>query len=97
MAALTIIILMGMVLTRALMMKKAGIQAMNFGRTDKKDFLILPFAFFYFYLVFAAAFGFPTVSRQVFFSSEAISWTSYTISLHNSLSAVISFRSTYLQ
>jgi protein-S-isoprenylcysteine O-methyltransferase Ste14 len=74
MAALTIIILMGMVLTRALMMKKAGIQAMNFGKTDKKDFLILPFAFFYFYLVFAAAFGFPTVSRQEFFSSEAISW-----------------------
>jgi protein-S-isoprenylcysteine O-methyltransferase Ste14 len=74
MAALTIILLIGMVLTRALMMKKAGIQAMNFGKTNKTDFLILPFAFFYFYLIFAAAFGFPTVSRQEFFSSEAVSW-----------------------
>ena len=74
MAALTIILLIGMVLTRALMLKKAGIQAMNFGKTDKTDFLILPFAFFYFYLIFAAAFDFPTVSRQEFFSSGTISW-----------------------
>jgi hypothetical protein len=29
---------------------------MNFGRIDKKDFLIPPFAIFYFYIVFAAAF-----------------------------------------
>ena len=73
-AAFTIILLIGMVLTRALMLKRAGIQAMNFGSTDKTDFLILPFVLFYFYLIFAAAFGFPTVSRQEFFSSETISW-----------------------
>jgi len=73
-AALTIVLLAGMVLTRALMLKKAGIQAMNFGKTDKSDFLVLPFVLFYFYLIFAAAFGFPTVSRHEFFSSEVISW-----------------------
>ena len=73
-AALTIILLAGMVLTRALMMKRAGIKAMHFGKTDKTDFLIPPFVLFYFYLIFAAAFGFPTVSRQEFFSSDVISW-----------------------
>ena len=63
-----------MVLTRALMMKRNGIDAMNFGKTDKTDFLIPPFALFYFYLVFAVSFGLPTVSRQEFFQSEVVSW-----------------------
>lgn len=47
---------------------------MKFGKIDKTDFLIPPFALFYFYLVFANAFNFPTVSRQQFFHSEIISW-----------------------
>ena len=47
---------------------------MKFGKLDKSDFLIPPFALFYFYLVFANAFGWPTVSTQKFFNSEAISW-----------------------
>ena len=73
-AALTIVLLLGMVLTRALLMKWRGIKAMRFGAIDKKDFLIPPFAFFYFYIVFAAAFDLPAVSTQVFFHSEVISW-----------------------
>jgi protein-S-isoprenylcysteine O-methyltransferase Ste14 len=72
--ALSIILLLGMVLTRALLMKRQGIQAMNFGKIDKTDFLIPPFAFFYFYLVFAAAFDFPSVSTQEYFHSDTISW-----------------------
>jgi hypothetical protein len=43
-AVLTVILLIGMVLTRALLMKRQGIKAMKFGNTDKKDFLIPPFA-----------------------------------------------------
>jgi len=73
-AALTIVLMLGMVLTRVLMMRRRGIEAMNFGKIDKKDFLIPPFAIFYFYLVFAAAFHFPTVSSQQFFHSEIVSW-----------------------
>jgi len=73
-AALTIILLLGMVLTRTLMLRRRGVEAMNFGKMDKKDFIIPPFAIFYFYLVFAAAFGFPTISRQVFFHSSGIAW-----------------------
>jgi len=73
-AALTLILLLGMVLTRVLLLKSKGVEALNFGKTDKSDFLILPFAVFYFYLVFAAAFNFRTVSDQRFFQSEIIAW-----------------------
>jgi protein-S-isoprenylcysteine O-methyltransferase Ste14 len=73
-AVITIVLMLGIVLTRSLLMKKQGIEAVNFGKIDKTDFLILPFAFFYFYIVFAAAFGFHTVSTQEFFHSEIISW-----------------------
>ncbi len=73
-AVLTIVLMLGMVLTRVLLMKRRGIEAMQFGKLDKTDFLIPPFALFYFYLVFAAAFNLPTVSRQEFFHSEIIAW-----------------------
>src|SRR5262245_16054230 len=73
-AALTIVLLLGMVLTRVILMRRTGTRAMHFGRIDRTDFLIPPFALFYFYAVFAAAFGLPSVSTQRFFHSEAISW-----------------------
>jgi protein-S-isoprenylcysteine O-methyltransferase Ste14 len=72
--AITIILLLGMVLTRVFMLKRGGIRAMRFGEIDKTDFLIPPFAFFYFYVVFAAAFAWPSLNTQEFFDSEAISW-----------------------
>ena len=73
-AALTIILMLGMVLTRVLMLRRRGIAAMQFGKIDKTDFLIPPFALFYFYLVFANAFNLPTVSTQEFFHSEIVAW-----------------------
>ena len=73
-AALTIVLILGMVLTRVLMLRRRGIEAMNFGKIDKTDFLIPPFAFFFFYLVFAHTFALPTVSSQQFFRSEGIAW-----------------------
>jgi protein-S-isoprenylcysteine O-methyltransferase Ste14 len=73
-AVLTIILMLGMVLTRVLLMRRKGIQAMNFGKIDKTDFLIPPFALFYFYSVFANASDLPAVSTQEFFHSELISW-----------------------
>jgi hypothetical protein len=68
-AALTIVLLLGMVLTRVVFVRRAGTRAVHFGRIDKKDFLIPPFALFYFYTVFAAPFN-----LQEFFHSEVISW-----------------------
>ena len=44
--ALTIVLLLGMVLIRALLMRRKGIKAIHFGEIDKKDFLIPPFALF---------------------------------------------------
>lgn len=73
-AALTIVLMLGMVLTRVLLMRRRGIQAMQFGKLDKTDFLIPPFALFYFYHVFANAFNLPLVSSQEFFRAEIISW-----------------------
>lgn len=73
-AVLTIVLMLGMVLTRVLFLRRKGIAAMQFGKIDKTDFLIPPFALFYFYLVFANAFNLPTVSTQEFFHSEMISW-----------------------
>src|SRR5262244_2785371 len=73
-AALTIVLLLGMVLIRVFVMRRTGTRAMHFGRIDKTDFLIPPFALFYFYTVFAAAFDLPTVSTQRFFESEVIAW-----------------------
>ena|ERR1700722_557804 len=73
-AALTLILLVGMVLTRAGLMKRHGTRAMHFGNLDKKDFLIPPFALFYFYVVFAAAFDWSSISTQEFVHSQAVAW-----------------------
>jgi hypothetical protein len=75
-AALTLVLLLGMVLARTLMMKRKGIRAIYFANIDKKDFLIPPFVLFYFYLVFAAAFNWPALSTQEFFDSDIISFIS---------------------
>ena len=73
-AALILILLLGMVLGRSLLMRREGIRALHFGNIDKTDFLIPPFAAFYFYIVFAAAFGFPSIAKHRFFQCAAISW-----------------------
>ena len=72
--ALTIVLMLGLVLSRVVILRRQGVRAMNFGKQDKTDFLIPPFAFFYFYLVFANAFGWPTPSRQLLFASSAAAW-----------------------
>ncbi len=72
--ALSLTLLLAVVLIRVRLMRRKGIQAMHFGNIDKTDFLIPPFALFYFYIVFAAAFDWPTVARHRFFQSELASW-----------------------
>jgi protein-S-isoprenylcysteine O-methyltransferase Ste14 len=73
-AAAALLILITTVTTRVLLLKRQGIQAMKFGELDKKDFFIPPFAFFYFYLVFANAFNWPSVIKQQIFYSEIVAW-----------------------
>jgi protein-S-isoprenylcysteine O-methyltransferase Ste14 len=73
-AVLAILLMFGTVLTRVFIMRIRGVEAFKFGKTHKTDFFIPPFVLFYFYLVFAAAFKWPTVSRQEFFHSDIVAW-----------------------
>jgi protein-S-isoprenylcysteine O-methyltransferase Ste14 len=73
-AALAIVLTVAAVLARVALMRRKGIRAVSFGRIDRKDFVIPPFALFYFYLVLAPALGLPRVSRQEFFHSGAAGW-----------------------
>ena len=96
--ALTIILLLGMVLTRVFLLKGQGIKAVKFGNIDKTDFVIIPFAFFYVYLIFAAAFDWPTVSTQEFFHSETVAWSGVLfclVGLLLMLWSLISFRRSF--
>jgi protein-S-isoprenylcysteine O-methyltransferase Ste14 len=96
--ALTIVLLLGMVLTRIAVLRRQGIEAMKFGNLDKTDFLIPPFALFYFYVLFAEAFHWPTVTTHKFFDSEIISWTGVLFCLAGLLLflwSLISFRQSF--
>ncbi len=72
--ALTILLLLAMVVTRVQLLRRKGISAFKFGELDKTDFLIPPFALFYFYLIFAHAFGWPAVGRAHFFHAAWLPW-----------------------
>jgi protein-S-isoprenylcysteine O-methyltransferase Ste14 len=72
--ALTIVVLLAMVSSRVIVLKRRGIKAMKFGETHNSDFLIPPFVLFYLYVICAAAFGWPSVTHQAFFRSEAAAW-----------------------
>src|SRR5262249_31428628 len=96
--ALTIVLLLGVVLTRISVLRRQGIKAMKFGNIDKTDFLIPPFALFYFYVLFAAAFHWPIVTTDQFFHSEIISWTGVLFCLTGLLLfmwSLISFRQSF--
>jgi hypothetical protein len=70
--ALTLVLMIGIVSTRVFLLRQQGVEAMKFGQIDKRDYFIPPFAFFYFYIVFAAAFDWPTVGGREFLHVEAI-------------------------
>ncbi len=72
--AMAVLVLLAMVLVRVYLLKKSGVTAMKFGELDKSDYLIPPFAFFYFYLIFANAFDWPTVLHGGFLHSSWVSW-----------------------
>jgi len=73
-AALTLVLLFGMVLVRTRLMLRQGVKAILFGNIDRKDFLIPPIAALYFYVIFSRAFNLPAISTQRFFQSEIAAW-----------------------
>jgi protein-S-isoprenylcysteine O-methyltransferase Ste14 len=89
-AALMILLLLSAVISRVLLLRRTGTQAMHFGKLDKTDFLIPPVMLFYFYAVFAAAFGWPLANRQRFFSSTVVAWVGVALCLVGVLILVLS-------
>lgn len=92
-AAATVVLLIALVLSRVALMRKLGIDAFRFGKMDKKDFLIPPFALLLFYIVFAGAFGWPAPGAELFKSGIA-GWAGAALcaaGLVLFLSALISF------
>jgi protein-S-isoprenylcysteine O-methyltransferase Ste14 len=89
-AATTVVFLLGIILSRVLLLKTKGIKVMHFGEIDKTDFFIPPFAFFYFYLIFAAAFRLPTISTQQIFSSGIVAWVGVCLCLSGLFLIVLS-------
>ncbi len=99
-AAFTVVLLIGAVVSRVLLLRRTGTRAMHFGELDKTDFLIPPVALFYFYIppvalfyfytVFAAAFGWPLGSGQRFFQSTAVAWLGVALCLVGVLILVLS-------
>lgn len=73
-AVLTIVLMIGLVVIRLRLLQRQGIAAMKFGETDKTDFLIPPFALFYFYVIVAAAFGLPSPDTRDLFHSGIVQW-----------------------
>ena len=72
--ALSLVLLISMVLVRVRILARRGVTAMHFGKTDKSDFVIPPFAFVYFYAVFAGAFGWPSFEHRMIFGSNLAGW-----------------------
>lgn len=73
-AVVSIVLLIIMIMVRVSMLKKLGIQAVKFGKIDKKDFILPPFMLFYFYLITAHTFNLPTIPHQEIFHHEIAAW-----------------------
>lgn len=89
-AALTLIVLLALVATRVVLLRRTGTQALHFGNIDKTDFLIPPVALFYFYTVLAAAFHWPLVSTQRLFQSNLAAWIGVALCLGGLMMLLIS-------
>jgi protein-S-isoprenylcysteine O-methyltransferase Ste14 len=72
-ALATLVLLIILVLSRAFQLKRLGIKAIQFGKMDKKDFFIPPFALLLFYIVFASAFDLPEIGAELF-NNEFVGW-----------------------
>ena len=73
-AAIVLLLFIGVVAGRVIFMRRQGLNAVQFGRRDKKDYLIPPFALLYFYIVFAHAFNWPSFINRTLFQSGLLAW-----------------------
>lgn len=97
-AALAIVFAIALVVARILLLRRRGIRAMKFGAIDKKDFLIPPFAFLYFYAILASVFDLPLIGKSGMFQSKSLAWlgvTSCFAGLFLILWSLVSFRTSF--
>ena len=93
-----IVLFIIIVIIRNFTLKKQGIEALEFGRKDKKDFFILPFAILYFYLITANTFNLPTIPGQILFHQKIVSWIGVLFCLFSLIFfiwAMISFKKSF--
>lgn len=72
-AITTLAIAIIMVVSRLIIMRRKGIQAMKFGEMDKRDYLIPPFALLFFYVILSSVFNWGKIGTKLF-RSEILSW-----------------------
>ena len=87
-----------LVVLRARSLKKQGMEAIEFGKTHKRDLFLPPFALFYLYLITANAFKLPTIQGQKLFYSELVAWIGVltcAFALFIFLWALISFKQSF--
>jgi protein-S-isoprenylcysteine O-methyltransferase Ste14 len=89
-AVATFVLMIGMVIFRVVSLKKLGIDAFKFAKLDKKDLLIPPFAFLYFYLILAHTFEFPSISSYMIIKNEIIEWIGVALCLFGLTLLVVS-------
>jgi protein-S-isoprenylcysteine O-methyltransferase Ste14 len=96
--SLTILLFLGLVATRVLLMRRAGLKAVYFANIDRKDFLIPPFALLYIYVVIAAPLRLPTLVERQLFHSGALTWVGVVLCVLGMLLFVlslVSFRTSF--
>lgn len=94
----SLLLLVGMVIARVLIIKNHGKEAVKFGKIDKSDFIIPPFALFFFYIIFAHSFSLPTIAHTTLFQSAGIEWVGVgfcILGVFNLLWSLISFRNSF--
>lgn len=70
----TLVAFVILVLIRVRALKKEGIDAIEFGNKDRKDFQLIPFVVFYFYHITAHAFHLPILGGQELFYFKAVNY-----------------------
>lgn len=73
---LELAILIIMVLIRSAMLRKNGINAIVFGKTDKNDYILIPIILSFFYAILAPIFNlpFPIILENTFWNINILNW-----------------------
>lgn len=80
--ALILVILLGALISlRLRILRQRGLTVIHFGKLDKTDFIIPPFALFYFYHILANAFGFPSLSGDRWVKYPVTEWLGIVVAL----------------